>query len=359
MRLRQETRHQFGWLTILWIWIAFFAVFQGSQVHAAKGISRNELIGFTQWLQALDVPAASDALYPYGQTPTTAGIQDLDRRLTAARALLTFEESMGRAWDGSEYAREDQCLNNARANREILDFRQAMRWYRTSLEARGGGVPDGHLAREMLATAIMTGDSLQVLEELLNMVGQPRLSERADAVVLAYRHYLYERDESNLGLLMEKVGAQIESVPAEIRYWHAFSLAYLGRNAEALPLLETLARDPQTAERLNREQVAWFVRALPDNLYIQGRHHDALRLYRLLAVREDLDAGRWARFQIANDLLLAGLYDEAEPLLKEACDVPEPNAWQVRACELARTVAAMNDIRKEGMRYGTDGLHVR
>lgn len=355
MRSRQE----YCLATALWIWIAFFAVFPGSQVFAAKGLSRAELIGYSQWLQALHGPETQTALYPSGLTQSTIENESYGRRLSAARALLTYDESLERAWNRTEFATEIQCLNNARASCEILDFHQAIQWYRTAARARGSLNTNGVIAREMFATAIMTGDSLQVLEEMLNMVGLPRLKDRAEAIVLAYRHYLYERDDKNLGHLMEKVETQLDELPAEIHYWHAFSLSYLDRDTEALPLLETIARDARLTEKLTRDQIVWFVRALPDNLYLQDRRHDALRLYRLLAVREDLDVGRWARFQIANDLLLDGLYEAAEPLLQEACNAPEPKGWQLRACELARTVAALNEVKKEGVRYGTDGLHVQ
>ncbi len=355
MRSRQE----YCLATTLWIWIAFFAVFQGSLVFAAEGLSRAELLGYSQWLQALHGPESKTALYPIGLTQTTIENESYDRRLSAARALITYDESIGRAWNSTDFATEIQCLNNARASREILDYRQAMRWYRTAARARGSLNSNGEIAREMFATAIMIGDSLQVLEEMLNMVGMPQLEDRSDAIVLAYRHYLSQRDDKNLGHLMEKVDTQLDDLPLEVHYWHAFSLSYLSRGSEALPLLKTIARDARLTDKLNRDQIAWFVRALPDYLYLQDRRHDALRLYRLLAVREDLDVGRWARFQIANDLLLDGLYEAAEPLLQEACNAAEPTGWQLRACELAGTVAAMNEVKKEGVRYGTDGLHVR
>jgi len=354
-----RTRQEYCLAPVLWVWIAFFAVFQGSQVFAATGLSRAELIGYSQWLQALYGPETRTALYPIGIMQTPIENESYERRLSAARALLTYDESLGRAWNSTEFTNEIQCLNNARASCEILDFRQALQWYRMAVRARGSVMTDGKIAREMFATAIMIGDSLQVLEELLNMVGLPRLDDRADAIILAYRHYLSERDDKNLGHLMEKVETQIDDLPAEVHYWHAFSLSYLDRLTEALPLLETIVRDARLTEILTREQITWFVRALPDILYLQDRRNDALRLYRLLAVQADLDVGRWARFQIANDLLLDGLYDAAQPLLQEACDVQEPNGWQLRACELARTVAAMNEIKKEGVRYGTDGLHVQ
>ncbi len=355
MRLRQE--NCLG--TTLLIWLAFFAVFQSNEVQAARGLTRTELIGYSQWLHALDTPVIDEALYPSGLSRDDIAARSYERRRTAARAILDYDESIGRAWNSNNFSSLSQSLNIARTNCEILDFERAMKWYGLALQSNGIGDSDTGLAREMFATAIMSGDSLLVLEQLLNTVGAPRLSNRSGAVVLAYRHYLYERDTHNLDLLMEKVTAQLEAVSAEVKYWHAFSLIHLGRRAEALPVLVFLARDARLAESLTVAQTAWFVRALPDALYLQDRRRDAMRLYRLLSVREDLDAGRWARYQVANDLLLAGHYDEATPLLKEACDAPNPTLWQLRSCELAHTATALNEIKKEGTRYGTDSLHVR
>ncbi|MBU1072956.1 hypothetical protein KKG45_06895, partial [bacterium] len=282
-----------------------------------------------------------------------------DRRLTAARALIDYDETTIRAWNAVDFTSEFQSLNHARGSREILDFAGAMQWYRTALRAREPVAADGMLAREIFATAVMSGDSLLVLEQLLNVVGGTDLKDRAEAVVLAYRHYLHERDAINLGLLMEKVASQLGQMPAEIVYWHAFALIHLGRRAEAGPLLEQLARNGRLAATLNREQVAWFVQALPDNLLLLDRVRDALRLYRLLGALPETAAGSWARYQLATAYLLDGNYAQAMPLFAEACEATEPVFWQIRSCALAETAAALDEIRKEGDRYDTGDIHAR
>lgn len=353
MRLRQEN----GPVIVLWIWIVFLAVLPGGAARAASGLSRGTLLGYAQWLQRLDANSET-RLYPTGRTEDEIADLGQQRRVTAARALMDYDDSIGRAWDYHDYGNAAQTLNLARSNAEILDFDRALEWYGSTVAARGGvsGV-DGDLAREIFAVAIQSGDSLQVLEQLLNTVGAPHLAGRTGAVVLAYRHYLGLRDVRNLDLLMEKVGAQVATLPPEIRFWHAFALVDRGREAEAVPLLEELARDARLGERLGRAHVEWFVRALPDLLFLADRRRDALRLYAMLAARDDVEAGLWARYQIANDLLLSGRYDEAKSLLKQLCDASDPAPWQLRACALAETVETLNDIRKEGAPYGTDDLH--
>ena len=355
MRLRQEN----GPALTLWIWIVFMTVLTGESALAAKGLSRADLLGYAQWLQRLDTPVETK-LYPIGRTEREINALGHARRLTAARAMLDYDESLSRAWDRRDYAGEAQALNHARSCAEILDYDRAMDWYSDAVAARGGasGVDDA-LACEIFSTAVQSGDSLLVLEQLLNTVGAPRLEKRTGAVTMAYRHYLGRHDDRNVDFLMEKVGGLVNTLPLEIRFWHAFALIERDRASEALPLLEDLCRNVQIAESLERLHVEWFLRALPDVLWLEDRRRDALSLYALLAVREDVEAGRWARYQIANDLLLSGRYEEAEPLLKEACDAADPAFWQLHACELSETVASLNDIRKEGAPYGTDCLHAR
>ncbi len=355
MRTRQEN----GLLLVFWVWLAYLAVFQGGTVRAAGGLSRTEVIGYTQWLQTMAAPEEAPSLYPLGMTEEEIIADTFDRRLTAARALIDYRETTSRAWNVTDFSSEHQSLNLARGSRTVLDFEGALQWYRTAVRALEPVSPDGVLTREILATAIMSGDSLQVLEQLLNVVGGSDLNDRSEAVVLAYRHYLIERDETNLGLLMEKVEKQLTRLPAEIVYWHAFALVQRQRRAEAVPLLEQLARDARLAESLGHDQVVWFVQALPDNLLLLDRQRDALRLYQLLGALAETAPGRWARYQLANAYLVDGQYDQAELLFAEACDVSDPSPWQVRSCSLAETTAALAKIRKEGERHGTDDIHAR
>jgi tetratricopeptide (TPR) repeat protein len=353
MRTRQEN----VLLAAIWIWIAYLAVFQGGEVRASGGLSRTELRGYAHWLLALADTTDAPRLYPLGRTEAEIVADSFDRRLTAARALIDYEATTSRAWEAGDFRNEMQSLNHARSSREILDFEGALAWYRTALKARGARGLDGPLAREIFATAIMSGDSLQVLEQLLNVVGGADLSDRVPAVVLAYRNYLHERDATNLALLMDKVEAQLDKLPPEVSYWHAFALVHLDRRAEAVPLLEALARESDLVSEMSPAEVAWFVRALPDNLLLLDRRRDALQLYQLLGAAAETEPGRWARYQIANAFLLEGRYEEAQPLFAEACDAVEPAPWQVRSCSLAETAAALAEIRKEGERHGTDGIH--
>ena len=355
MRLRQEN----GPALCLWIWIVFMTVQIGGEAQAGRGLSRGVLLGYAQWLQQLDA-APELRLYPSGRTEDEMGALGHDRRLTAARALIDYDGSLGRAWDRGEYSGDVQSLNHARSSAEIMDYETALDWYASAVAAMGGAAAvDDALSREIFAVAVQSGDSLRVLEQMLNTVGAPRLDRRTGAVVLAYRHYLGRQDAHNLDLLIEKVGGHIDALAPDVRFWHAFALVQTERPREALPLLLGLARDARVTERLDRTQIEWFLRVLPDLLWLQDRRRDALRLYALLAVREDVEAGLWARYQIANDLLMAGRYDEAGPLLTASCNVTEPAPWQLRACALAETVGTLNDIRKEGALYGTDRLHAR
>ena len=355
MRTRQEN----GLWATIGVWIAFFAVLQGGTALAAKSLTRAEVTGYSQWLGVLAEDADAPQLYPLGKTEAEIAAESHERRLAAARALIDYDASAIRAWNAADFRNEFQSVNHARGSREILDFDGALQWYRTALQARAPRVADGVLTREIFATAVMSGDSLQILEQLLNLVGVADLKDRSAAVVLAYRHYLHERDRTNLDLLMEKVAPQLAQLPTEIVFWHAFCLIHLERRAEAEPLLERLACDATLAAALAREQVEWFVQALPDNLTLLDRHRDAHRLYRLLGARADTPAGRWARYQLANAYLLEGRYDQAAPLYAEACDAAEPASWQIRACALAETATALEEIRKEGERYDTDDMHDR
>lgn len=353
MRTRQEN----GLLATVWIWIAFLAVGQVGSARAAGGLSRSELVGYAQWLQVMAEPSETPRLYPLGLTEQEIVDASFERRLTAARALIDFEGTSSRAWDIGDFKSETQSLNHARVSREILDFEGALQWYRTALKARAPKGLDGPLAHEIFATAIMSGDSLQALEQLLNVVGGADLNVRADAVVLAYRHYLHERDATNLNLLMEKVAAQLDKLPAEIVYWHAFALVHLDRRSEAVPLLRKLSRKTSLAGELDPDQVTWYVQALPDNLLLLDKRQDALRLYQMLGASADTGPGRWARYQIANAYLLDGQYAAAQPLFAEACDAVDPAQWQIRSCSLAETAATLAEIRKEGERHGSDDIH--
>ena len=298
--------------------------------------------------------ASADTDTVAAPTNRAAASADLARRLTAARAILDIEDAVGRAWDPSIYETPVTALNTARAYVEIGDYENALHWYRLLQQSSDPEAHRDSLAGEMFSAAVMSGDSLQVVEQLLNIVGTNDLASRESAVALAYRHYLGNGDATNLGLLLEKTAAQEDRLSPRLRFWQCFALESRGEHEQALGLLLDLVADKTAADPLTTWQLGWVLRATPDISFLLGRDHDAARLYGILAGAAETGAGRWACYQLANLTLQTGDYTKAAELFRSAGGDGAGQPWQASAVAMADAADKLAEIRKEGARHGGD-----
>jgi hypothetical protein len=327
---------------------------------AEAAIGRLEVLAYGRWIQASGELTPSLARYPWGdETAQQPGQRLIERRILAARAMSIRSEAVERAWDRSDFEGTFQSLNTARALRELGDYPAALEWYRTARHNATVPAPGPDLDTEIFACAVLTGDSLSVIQELLNLVGLSDLDRRGPHLELAFRHYTGQRDTTNLDFLCSKVAGRLDETSPRVHFWYAYTQAAAGRNGEAQDALLALVRDGGSVRELEPWQAHWVARALPDLLYLNDRTQDAYRLYELLATTGSAPEGLWARYQLANRFLLSGEYDLAADIYRESCDVSEPAPWQQRACALVETAERLAVIRKEGVRHGTDGIHSR
>lgn len=333
-----------------------------TDLRAAPTLKRSDFYRYRAWVAARDaVPASPDpVLFPYGEVAPADGIDLVPDKLgTAARSLVTLEDVLVRDWTTAKSFSPDQTLGTARAYRDVGEHDAALTWYRRSAQSRGSAAAlPADVRREMFACAVLSGDSIQVTTELLNLVGLARLEPVTDTLELAFRWMVVRDAGRNLDLLMDKVEGQLELLGPRVRFWCAYAHALRDEREECLGQLLRLVADADAPRALRPDQADWVLRMIPDILYLQDRRDDALRLYAALAASSG-EGGAWARYQLANMHLLAGEYGRAQALFGELCDAEAESGWRARACFLAGVTDRLALIREGGETYGIDGLHRR
>ncbi|HPF33928.1 MAG TPA: hypothetical protein P5571_06065 [Candidatus Krumholzibacteria bacterium] len=334
-----------------------------NELHAAPTLKRSDFYRYRVWVdaRAAQPDTAPTALFPAGEAADADGAPSLapDRLDTAARSLITLEDMLVRNWTEARKATAEDCLDAARSYRDLGEHGAALTWYRRSAQARGlGSALPADIRREMFSSAVMTGDSLQVTVEVLNLVGLPELRPVVDTVELAFRWLVVHDGAANLDLFMQKVDGQLELLGPRVRFWAAYVHAMRGERHAALAQLLRLVGDAASPAALTPAQSDWVLRTVPDLLYLLDRRDDALRLYATLAEGRG-EGAVWARYQVANQHLLAGDYERARPLFDEVCDAQAVGTWRARACALAGLVGRLAAVREGGESYGIDGIHGR
>jgi len=331
-----------------------------STAATASGLTRLERLGYARWVSAWQ--AAPDSLpqrplYPLGLTPSECvATLEVPRRVVAAVAVRQLEDALSRAWDPAPLQAFGPALKTARDYRTLGRYDRALEWYRLALA--GAPLADRPaLKNEMFAVALVSGDSLQIVNQLLSLVGSSDLRGLEPGLILAYRHLLVTRDAVNLHLLQDKVARRLPDLGPEVAIWHARSLVSEHRYDEALPVLLSLLRRPVPAD-LEPRLLAWVVRSVPDLLLVTGQEAQADVLYAGLAGLGDRDISRWAVYQMAWLELRRGRYDEAGTLVARLATAQE-EPWHDRALVLAEWAQRLAACEREGKRYGTDRIHRR
>jgi len=338
------------------------ALLLAAEAGASTALTRGERLGYARWVaawrQAPDSLLAHP-LYPLGITAgQCAATMEPARRRVVDDAVRQLEDTMSRAWDMAPYRRYGPALKTARDYRLLGRYDEALHWYRVAQ----GTAPPGELPgleTEMMATAIVAGDSLQFVHQLLSLVGRSDLDGRERVLVLAYRHLLADRDSINLGLLQAKVADRLREMGTPVVLWHAVSLVEQRRYPAALEAVELLVRRP-VPPRLEPRLLAWTVQALPDLLLVTGRDHAAGTLYAALAGgRDHRPVTLWARYQEAWRSLLHGRYATTIALSAKLSKTAAGSSAAAGAAVLEDWATRLAACEREGKRYGTDQIHGR
>ncbi len=347
----------------VWLAIALLSLIAVGDLQAAPRLSRSDFYRYHTWVKihqdhagdveaVLSFPGLSMAV----QRDTMA--MSSDRLLTATRSLLVLEDFLVREWKRAEAFSPEQNITTARSYREVGEYAEALRWYRRAEANPGATADDADLRQEIFAVAVMTGDSLQVTRELLNLVGRKDLARYESTVETAVRWLVVSGDEQNLDHLMRKIEVQMSGLGPRLWFWYAYVQAVRDDRDGCLASLRRLMARTGAPEQLSGEQRGWVMRTYADLHYLAGFQDDALRLYILLAELDGVD-GDWGRYQVANQHLLAGEYAQAGAIYSSFCTDSEHTSWAGRACEMATLVSQLDEIRKEGEPYGTDVVHSR
>lgn len=334
------------------------------EVHAAPRLSRSDFYRYSTYVKQHMAAPADAAALPFpgleGAARTDTVVVDEDRLSMAARSLQSLEDFLVREWKRTQSFSANQYLTAARSYRDVGEYDEALRWYRrASRNRRDTSARGPELRREMFAVAVLSGDSLQVTEELLNLTGLSELADDGGAVELAFRWLLVNDDRNNLDHLLAKLDGHLDEQPVSTRFWYAYTMAARGDRDACLAALVGILGAADGIDGLDADRRGWVLRTYADLHYLAGLRDDALRLYNLLADVAAPEVGGWARYQLANHHFIAGEYDAAGDIYDTFCGLDEATGWRERACEMATLVRSLDGIRKEGEPYGTDVIHTR
>ena len=332
--------------------------------RAASSLSRSEINRYQCWITAQKTGAGgvpSSVPFPGLIVEDSQRSSNMtgDRLLTAARSLLVREDFLVREWKRTESFSGEQHVATARSYRDVGEYDEAMRWYRRAETKPGSAAADDpDLRQEIFAVAVLTGDSLQVTRELLNLVGRQDFTRFESTTETAIRWLVATGDQRNLDHLIQKIESQMTGLGAGLWFWHAYVQAVRGEREACLISLRRILARTGAEDRLSPMQRGWVLRTFADLHYLDGRHDDALTLYALLAELPG-DDGDWGRYQLANAHFLAGEYALAQALYSTFCEQGDRTSWADRACTMATLVAQLDAIRKEGEPYGIEVVHAR
>lgn len=340
----------------------------GDASAALRRLSRLEVISYRTWVKNLQPDETDDeqviSYYPGFEKVQPEWAKKPQGRMQAAvRSVVAIEDVLIREWEKSKNITSEQALGVARSYRLASEYDTAMNWFDRAMNDGDMDYPPAPgLAEEIFATAILSGDSLIVTRQLLNTIGYSDLTGYDNTLILAFRHLLAQSDSLNLRLLQDKVDGQQRKLQPEALYWFAFTLSFNNRYQECLGVLRALVTSGDHSRALTLEQKQWVLRSIPDLFYVLGYADQAQPLYQALATgqaEQAGDAGDWARYQTANLLYIDGDYEGAW-IYYQAFLAMEPNRpWQRRAKEMANIFVELKELRKEGVPYGIDDVHLR
>jgi tetratricopeptide (TPR) repeat protein len=339
----------------------------GRPAAAAAGASpllgESERRGYEQWLHSLEqtIQAQQSAgatepkgAYPFPQVLGAVEGPDAGQRAMVISQALTRMESTQDARSRQFRSSPFHALGMARSYRYLCEYDSALCWYDRAASLDSDQTQADILGEEALGTAIVLGDSLRLVQTLLNTLGSSRITSRQDEIILAYRYLLVHDDRTNLALLARKVDGQTAGLSDRCRTWHAVALTHLERYGDALAQLRQLITRGSLSCGLDVSQRTWVLTTIPDLLFLLDRSQEAGTYYRVLANCSLAVAKSWGQFQLANLDLLARRYREAHAVYEQICAHADSLAWHGQACAMVELAQTLQELRKEGEPYGAD-----
>lgn len=282
---------------------------------------------------------------------------DADEHLTTlldvARALVDIE-SRPRLLQEPAARTPLHALNRARNYAHLAEYDSALVWYAIAASRDTAAEYIHDLGSESLAAAVAQKDTAVVGERLriIRLSNDPAGHE--PEIELAFRFMIARADTVRLRELVSDLSDTIDALSGRVRYWQAFSLAWLGRRAESLAALTRLLDSDGYSHGLDEGQRSWVLRAIPDQLLLLGERAAAEPLYRALAASTVPEAAAWAACQVAAFDLLNGEFLAAGTALERLCRRTDNVLWRQYACHLARLGDELERLRNEGRPYGAD-----
>lgn len=327
------------------------------------GLTDAEINGYLIWLHALEETIATRQaagqpeprrLFPRHHEPTRGSWQTT--LLDVAQALEALE-ARPRLLQEPPDRPPLHALNRARNHAYLAEHDSALVWYVEAARRDSTGDVLGELGPEIMAAAI-AADQADVVGQRLHRIlaaGGPHDEAQAHEVELACRYRIAREDTAGITDLVDHLARRPLWRQSSLGYWEAFSLSWLGRWSESLPVLRGLLSGGGRTFGLDESQRAWVLMAVPDQLFLLGESGTAHGLYRALSASTLPEAAIWGGCQAAALDLLAGEFLKAGTAFERLCQRSENTEWRRYACDMARLSDELERLRSEGQPHGIAG----
>ncbi len=337
--------------------LAIFAVWNGA-AFGGQELSDAERDGYLIWLHALEATIASREaadlpetrpLYP--RDPEHDGETLAASMADVARALAEIE-ARPRLLQEPGSRSPLHALNRARNHAHLAEYDSALVWYAVVAQRDTLGEFAIDLGRETMAAAVAAGADQVVRQRLTALRRAADTGARELELEIGLRFLIARADTASLTALVDQLGASDAAWSGRLRYWQAFSLSWLGRWSASLAVLRGMVVSDGLSHGLDERQRAWVLAAIPDQMLLSGRRHEATPLYRALAASSIPEVALWAACQAAASDLLDGHFLKAGTALEGLCSRQDNAVWRQYACQLARLSDELQRLQAEGRPHG-------
>lgn len=185
--------------------------------------------------------------------------------------------------------------------------------------------------------------------------GAPRpsdLSSQELKIVLSLRRLVMNRNLPEMESVANQVARRQGVLPAQIRFWLAYTQSQLGQREACLANLQTLLRTSEAWLPLEIGQRAWVLTQTADLLFLLSQRSAAVDCYLRLSVSPMDQLRFWGLYQLAGMAFLERDFAMASQHYNDVCEGENTAAWRGHACAMATIADRLTRLPMEGELHG-------
>lgn len=178
------------------------------------------------------------------------------------------------------------------------------------------------------------------------------LSSQELKIVLSLRRLVMNRNLPEMESVADQVARRQGVMPAQMRFWLAYTQSQLGRREACLANLQILLTTPGAWQPLEKGQRAWVLTQTADLHFLLNERSAAVDCYQRLSVSPMDQLRFWGQYQLAGMAFLERDFETAGKHYQAVCEGDKTASWRGHACAMASIAGRLSRLGKEGELHG-------